>query len=241
MWGRATALILAALLLGGCATKRDLRDLQTEIDGMRASQAQMLEQIREQNAMILDSLANQGLRMRGDFGNRLTGIERQLVQVQELAGQGQNQLSQLREQIRSREVADAVPVGGAVPSGPPEEVYNASLDALRRGSLSTARSGFEEFLRAFPQHPLAADAQFYIGETYEQGQDLQRALEAYSRVLELYPASARAPSALYQAGLIEIERGNPDRARTLLNQLVSAYPRSPEAAQATEQLSRLRG
>lgn len=237
---RVPVLLLAALLLGGCATKRDLRDLQTEIDSMRSSQLGMLERLEQQNAMMLDSLANQGLRMRGDVGNRLTAIERQLVQVQELAGQGQVQLSQMREQIRARESAMALPPTGPAPSGSPEEIYNSSVDALRRGSLSTARSGFEEFLRAYPQHPLASDAQFYVGESFEQAEDLPRALEAYGRVLELYPASAKAPAALFQAGLIEIERGNADRARTLLNQVVSAYPRSPEAEQAKERLGRLR-
>jgi tol-pal system protein YbgF len=237
---RSLGAVLLLVLLAGCATKRDLRDLRTEVEALRSSQDAMLREIQRQNAMLMDSLSSQGTRMRGDMNNRLNAVERQLVQIQELTGQGQAQLAQMREQIRAREAAAAAGAfGGPTAAGSPDELFNTSLATLRRGSLATARSGFEEFLRTFPQHALAADAQFHIGETYQEAKDLPRALEAYARVLELYPASTTAPTALYRAGLIEVERGNRDRARTMFTQVTSAYPRSAEAPLAKEQLSKL--
>lgn len=237
-------LLLAAVLLpllGGCATKRDLRDLRVEIDSLRTGQAEAMRDIQRQNGQILDSLSAQNTRMRGDISNRFTDMDRQLVQIQELTGQGQRRLSELREQINRREeagVAEGV-AAAPQPTGSPEEVFNTALAALRRGSHTTARAGFEEVVRSHPEHALAAEAQFHIGESYQEGRDPTRAVEAYGRVLERYPNAPKAPTALYRTGIIELERGNRDRARTMLNQVVTAYPRSVEAPLAREQLQRL--
>jgi tol-pal system protein YbgF len=234
-------LAVAALLptLAACATKRDLRDLRVEVDSLRQQQAMILRDIQQQNRQILDSLVAQNTRMRGDFANRFTDVDRQLVQIQELTGQSQRRLNELREQVSRREETFGPGTGGASPAGDPEEMYNAALAALRRGSHGTARAGFEEFLRQFPQHQLASEAQFHIGESHQEGGEPVRALEAYGRVLEVYPNAPKAPTALYRAGVIESERGNREAARTMFNQVVTAYPRSVEAPLARQQLQRL--
>jgi tol-pal system protein YbgF len=244
MMGRLLALAVVLATTAGCATKRDLRDLRDEMSSMRAAQESLLQQIQRQNSAILDSLSTQDVRLRGDLTNQLLQMDRQLVQIQELTGQGQQQLSQLREAVRQREEAfRSGDVGGGqqgAAAGDPEELFSTAQAALERGSLSTARSGFEEFVRSFPQHPRAAEAQLAVGQAFEQANEPARALQAYSRVLELYPNSTRAPTALYRAALIEVGRNNRDAARTMLNQITAAYPRSPEAAEATRQLQRLR-
>jgi tol-pal system protein YbgF len=243
---RWTVVALLPLLATGCATKRDLRDLRQE---MQTGREEMVRELRRQNEILLDSLNRQDIRNRGDMANRFLQLERQLVQIQELTGQGQQRLADLREQMnaRAREAAAAAeaapnpPQGSAsaAAAGDPQELFNTSLAALRRGSQTTARAGFTEFLRLFPQHPLASDAQFHVGESFADANDPERALQAYARVIEQYPNAAKAPTALYRAGLLEVQRGNRAQARTLFNQVVRAYPRSTEAVSAREQLQTL--
>jgi tol-pal system protein YbgF len=249
---RHAATLLVFPLLAGCfATKQDVEELRTEIQMSRSAQEQSLQQLIRRTQAMLDSLADQNARMRGDIANRLVQIERQLVQIQELSGQSQNQLADLRRQINERaeearraaEAAQQNDAGGqggdntAAPAGDAQELYDAALGAYRRGSMSTARTGFQEFLRSAPQHRLAADAQFYVGETYAR--EPERAIEAYDRVLELYPTSARAPTALLRIGKLEAGRGNRTQARARFNELVRAYPRSTEATEARTELARL--
>ncbi len=252
---RLIAAALLPLLAAGClATKRDLQDLRTEMQAQRSSEEAMLRDVLRRMEAMMDSLGDQEVRTRGDFNNRLSAIERQLVQIQELTGQGQRQLNQLREEIARRDeearrqaAAEAAARRDSAAGGDgggdavnPQETYDAALAALRRGSAAAARAGFEEFLEAAPGHRLAADAQFYIGESYATGRDPARAVTAFERVVELYPTSARAPAALLRIGRIELERGNRTAARTRFNRVVSAYPRSPEAAEAQRELTRLR-
>jgi len=123
----------------------------------------------------------------------------------------------------------------------PRELYRAALQQYRRGSFATARSGLDEFLAENPEHELAPDARFYVAETYAEEDDLDRALEEYARVLQLYPGSNRAPAALFKSGRIELERGNIDDARQFFRRVVRGYPDSDEAALARDRLERLGG
>jgi tol-pal system protein YbgF len=246
---RLLALALS-LPMVGCATKKDVQMLSTEVDAMRASQQQtqqaLVQEIRRQTELLMDSVSAKDVRLRGDLLNRIAALDRQLVQIQELTGQSQQTLATLRQEARQREeaaraaAAAADTLGGSTDAptvGSADELYSTARDALQRGSLTTARAGFEEFVRSYPRDARAADAQLSVGETYEKGKDQAKALDAYQKVLELYPNSSRAPTALLRAAKIEQDRGNGDRSRSMLNQLTTAYPKSPEAADAKKLLS----
>lgn len=247
-------LLIAALLpfAAGCvATKQDVEELRLDMAAQRAQQDSLFRTLIARTEAMLDSLSDQNVRLRGDFANRLLAIDRQLVQIQELSGQNQAQLAGLRQQIEqsateARRAQDAAAAaardgvdGGEEEGGDPQELYDAALGALRRGSVGTARTGFEEFLRANPQHRLAADAQYNIGQSYEQGREPANAVTAYGRVVELYPTSSRAPAALLRMGRLELGRGNRTQARTHFNAIVQRFARSPEAADARTELQRM--
>lgn len=247
-------LLVAALLpfAAGCvATKQDVEELRLDMAAQRAQQDSLFRTLIARTEAMLDSLSDQNVRLRGDFANRLLAIDRQLVQIQELSGQNQAQLAGLRQQIeqsatearRAQEASAAAArdgaEGGDEEGGDPQELYDAALGALRRGSVGTARSGFEELLRASPQHRLAPDAQYNIGQSYEQGREPANAITAYARVVELYPTSPRAPAALLRMGRLELGRGNRTQARTHFNAVVSRYARSTEAGEARTELQRM--
>ncbi|HEV7588465.1 MAG TPA: tetratricopeptide repeat protein [Longimicrobium sp.] len=118
-----------------------------------------------------------------------------------------------------------------------DEAYDAAMGAYRRGSLSTAREGFQEFLRIAPSDARAPDAQFYVGESYARDPDA--AIAAYQRVVERWPSSPRASAALLRIAKLEIARGDRTEARAHLNQILRSYPRSDEADEARTQLDRL--
>jgi TolA-binding protein len=240
MRSRLLLLTLGALLLSGCATKRDMRNLQTQVDSLRISQAAMLRTIQQQNQTLLDSVTVQNLRARGDVLNQLYRMDQQLVQIQELTGQGQQRLAELREQMRTREEALRSGDGMAPSAESAQELYDASLASLQRGSHATARAGFEELIRAFPRDPLAPMAQLQVGESFAAAGDMTRALEAFARVGELYPMAPAAATALYRRAEIELSRNNRDRARTLFTEVTTAFPNSPEATRARSELQRLR-
>src|SRR6266704_6659229 len=187
---RRSALALTLGLLSGCALKGDVRKVELQVEALRADQAKGDEARSAERDTILaavrllqQALATQQaylVQMRGDLRTELLSVQQQLVSVQELTGQSQQRLTELRSRIeaRNQQQDNAGPSGGAGaggapvgpsgnPAGPgPDQMYDLSLQQYRRGSLATARLGFREFLRVFPTHEHAADALFYVGETW---------------------------------------------------------------------------
>lgn len=257
------SLAAAVLVLGACASSGALeqteRTLVDELREVRAGQDSLRAELERTRRLVLDSLeARQGRQLtgQGELGRRLDRMEQELGRIAALVGATQRQISQLGEQVVAGGAADAG--GGPAPAGAdtaastpdtaaaegdaePGPLYEASLQQFRRGSYGTARSGLQEFLSRFPDHELAPDAQFYVAESWAQADEPAEALEAYGRVVELFPDSRRAASALYKSGRIELERGNTEDARIFFSRVVEGYPDSPEASLARDRLEGLGG
>jgi len=253
-----SACVVALGLAAGCALKGDVRKVELQVQTLQADLAKSDAARAAERDTILAAvrLLQQALsaqqaylvQMRGDLRTELLSVQQQLVSVQELTGQSQQRLTELRSRIESRaqQPDPGVPSTGSPvgpsgnPAGPgPDQMYDLSLQQYRRGSLATARLGFREFLRVFPTHERAPDALFYIGESFEQAAP-DSAAAVYDQVVKTYAKSPRAPSALYKQGLLAEQRGDKTTARNFYSRVIATYPRSPEADLARQNQQRLK-
>lgn len=247
---RVAVIGLAALVTGGCATKGDVTDLRMELmaqtEADRAQRDSLISEIAALRSVLLDSLTVQQRRDitgRVDLQRQIQDLNTALNQLLALTGETQRQLARLEsggaltvpEDTGGPVAAD----GQASESAGAQDLYDAANRQFRRGSYETARAGFDEFLRLYPNHALAPDAQFFRAETLAESDDPDSALTEYARVLELYPSSRRAPTALYKSGQIEAARGNVDAARTFFDRVIQGYPDSDEVELARRELDRL--
>src|SRR5437867_3029006 len=173
-----SAFVLTLGLAAGCALKGDVRKVELQVQGLQADLAKSdAARAAERDTILLEvrrlqqALATQQaylVQMRGDLRTELISVEQQLVAIQELTGQSQQRLTELRSRLETRSQQpdpNAVPVGpSGNPAGPgPAQMYDAALQQCRRGGTATARQGFREFLRVFPTHERAPDAFYYVG------------------------------------------------------------------------------
>lgn len=240
--------------LAACVTKGDVQGVQDDLalfkaetarrDSARA--AQLNEVIRVQQR-IMDSLTTSRRavgQLRGDLASDLYNIQQQLVQLQELTGQSQQRLSELRTQLEARgeQIAATAPGDttrpGAASAASADQMYEASLAQLRRGSTSTARLGLREMLRVYPNSPRAGDAVYFIGQSFA-AENPDSAAVYYDQVVQKYPTSSRAGSALYNLGLLAERRKETKKARDAYQRVVQKYPQSDEAALARDRLKAL--
>ena len=254
----ARPFVLALGLTAGCALKGDVRRVELQVEALRVERAradsQRASEIDTVRALLRTAqeklTAQQAylVQLRGDMKTDLLAVQQQLVSVQELTGQSQQRLTELRSRIESRaqQPDPGMPAGGnpvgasGNPAGPgPDQMYDVSLQQYRRGSLATARLGFREFLRVFPTHERAPDALYYVGESFEQSAP-DSAAAVYDQLMKTYPTSPRAPSALYKQGLLAEKRGDKATARTFYGRVIASYPRSPEAELARQNQQRLK-
>lgn len=257
----AVRLLYGVAALAACATKGQVRLLEGELRAMRIETARRdsvraaaLAAIISLEQRIIDSLAagrealrTLDVRLQGD----LTDVQRQLVQVQELTGQSQQRLTQLKAQIDARaEQAEAAgmtaPVtrpdsamrpGPAAPTA--DQMYQSARNQQNRGALGTARMGYQELLKTYPAHPLVPDALFYIGESFG-AEAPDSAVVYYTQVITRHKSSPRASTALFRLGRLEEGRRNATAARAYYERLVRDYPTSDDADLARDRLKTLR-
>jgi tol-pal system protein YbgF len=284
---RIRLLASAALVaVGACASRNDIRILQSDLQVMRieANQADSMRRV-QLDAVIaslghtqdsLRSMHAQLFKFQGDVRGELYALGQQLIQVQELTGQSQRRLQELRASMEQRAPDVAAPVTSpqsAVPSGQPQstqpqtrpqpstavapstvpqnaapdaqtpgpnQLFQLSLDQLRRGSAVAARAGFQDLLRQYPTADVAPEAQYYIAQSYETEGSIASADSAYALVVSKYPQSPRAPSALYKRALALQAQGKVQAARAALDLVIRNYPRSDEAVLARDRLRTLK-
>ncbi len=126
------------------------------------------------------------------------------------------------------------------PAETAEVVYGRAFDALKAAKYPEAIAGMADFLVRFPSHPLADNAQYWLGQAHYVTRDYAKAVEAFAAVGTSSPDTSKAPDALLKKGLAESELGRTEAARATLNEVIRRYPQNDAARLAREQLSRLR-
>jgi tol-pal system protein YbgF len=251
MQGRLFLIPAAALAAAGCfASKSDIALLQDEIRTMRAvqSRADSAQRVRSDSVLFLmrrhtDSVRALSQRF-GAFQANVSGelfeMGKQLITIQELAGMSSKRIMDLRSSMEERSQSQPSPTdtGGGAPG--PAQLFQLSFDLLRRGSFASARAGFEDLLKRYPDFEEASAALLYIGQSFEQERRTAEADSVYGLVVTRYPRSKDAPTALYKYGISQLNQSKNAAGRTALQRVVREYPSSTEAELARDRLRTIR-
>jgi tol-pal system protein YbgF len=119
---------------------------------------------------------------------------------------------------------------GPKAAGNPEQEYAAALATYRAREHGQAVIDFMDFIAKYPKHPLAGNAQYWIGEAYWAQRDYRQALVEFEKVFEHGPA--KAPDALLKIGLCHLRLNDVARAQQAWQRVVDEYPKSESAAMA---------
>jgi tol-pal system protein YbgF len=130
--------------------------------------------------------------------------------------------------------------GGQVAVGTsPNRLYDMAYSNYTSGLWDLTIDGFNAFIRSFPKHDLADDAQVYIGNAYLQDGKNDKAVEAYDLAIRTYPGGNAIPEAYYKKGLALKNLRQVDLARQAWDYVVKTYPDSTAALLAKQQLQQL--
>jgi TolA-binding protein len=136
----------------------------------------------------------------------------------------------------------------------PQDIYQAAYIDFSKGSYPLAVAGFREFLRRYPDHPLAGAAQYWIGEAHfsmaraftnagqadKATEALEQAVQEFRKVQANYARSDKAATALYKEALALLDLKQPAVAQARLQYLVDNFPQAEEAPLARERLAALK-
>lgn len=131
--------------------------------------------------------------------------------------------------------ADATGADGTDPDGQ----YQAAFEALREGRYSDSARQFSGFVRHHPEHELADNALYWLGESHYVTQNYETALETFRELIQRYPDGDKIADAELKIGYCLYELGQPGDARLALESVIERYPESTVSRLAQSRLRAL--
>jgi tol-pal system protein YbgF len=74
-----------------------------------------------------------------------------------------------------------------------EQLYHDAFKLLQDGDYAGAERAFKTFVQRNPQHALAGNAQYWLGETYYARRDYQNAMVAFAEGYKVYKTQPQGP------------------------------------------------
>jgi len=108
----------------------------------------------------------------------------------------------------------------------PREAFDAGVAYIRQKDYAAAEQTFRDFLQRFPSDRLAADANYWLGESLFNRRQYQDAAEAYLVVTTKYETASRAPDALLRLGQSLAAIRQKEMACASFAEVGRKYPRS---------------
>ncbi len=128
------------------------------------------------------------------------------------------------EQPQTASASPALPPQAAS-AGNPRELYETAYGYLLQQDYGAAEVAFDEFLRRYPQDRLAADAQYWLGETLYVQRRYKPAGQAFLAVIERHKQSAKVPNSLLKLAQSLDQLGQKDCG--IFSELDGRYPNAP--------------
>jgi len=121
--------------------------------------------------------------------------------------------------------AQQASVQPAKPSTPREQ-YQQARKMLITGDFDRAETALKTFLADNPKDPLAANARYWLGETYYVRGDFVQAAETFFANYQSDPKGAKAPDGLLKLGMALANLDKKREACAVLGKLLKEYPKA---------------
>lgn len=259
---------LAALLLAGvsgCASRDDMDTLQRDMEEVKNRMYRMEKEI---GSIRVETKEGANNTLKG-FNTEMEALRKEIADLQaaqdvtrvdlqalsgkvddarQFAAKPLEDMNLLKEDTDRRLLAlEGKVAGEAKPAveqpaadQSAETMYQGGMDAFKSGNMKQAREIFSKFTGLYPKHDLAANAHFWIAETFYQEKNLEQAILEYQEVIKNFPKKDKAPAAMYKQAMAFKGLGDDKSAKYVYKKLIQDYPNSEEAKKAKDQLKVLK-
>ncbi len=132
------------------------------------------------------------------------------------------------------EPKEDAPKAEADKSGTAEALFAKADAAFKAKKYEESRQYYSEFVTTFKKHPNTSSAIFWVGESAYNLQDYGKAVLAYQEVIEKYKSSPKYKAAILKQGMAFYKIGKDKAGRAVLEDLISRFPKDPEATRAKQ-------
>lgn len=126
------------------------------------------------------------------------------------------------------------PSPGTLPEGSVSDQYNYAFGLVKQADYPAAEEALKNFIRQHPNDPLAASAQYWLGETYYQRASYAEAASAFAEGYKRYPKGAKAADELLKLGMSLARANQKQNACVAFEQLDHEFPNPSNAIKERE-------
>jgi len=208
-------------------------DFQAELDGLRVDLQSMQGRTGDQER-INDELRQDLTLLRDELSLQVADHEQRLAKLDA----GLAAASSAPPAVTPPPAAVAAPPAVTTPAGESAPgLYDRALKKIREEQdFAAGRELMEAFLKRYPQHDLAVNAAYWVGETYYAEKNYEQAILQFEEIIQKYGDHPKVASAMLKQALAFESTGDQATARLLLQRVIERYPLSDEAGKAKQKL-----
>ncbi|MHA7776467.1 tol-pal system protein YbgF [Roseibium sp. M-1] len=120
-------------------------------------------------------------------------------------------------------------IANVIGSGDPRTDYDQAYSLAVNGDYSAAEQGFRTFLENYPDDQLAANAQYWLGESLLAQQNYREAADAFLKTYTDHPGNAKSPDSLLKLGVSLHGLGEAEAACATFSELLNKFPNAAPA------------
>lgn len=204
--------------------RRGTADIQATIESTKVDN-QVLTGKLDDVALLAKKPAEDIALLREDMERRLKAVEERMTKLEK----GFEDLQKKGSEAKGKELEQT-----------PDALYQKALDTFRAGDPAKAREMFSRFIELYPQHDLAANAHYWLGETFYSEKKFDQAILEFQQLIKNYPKKEKVPAAMLKQAMAFRELGDVKSARYVLKKLMEQYPSTEEAQRAKERLKEMK-
>ena len=211
-------------------------DFQAELDGLRVDLQSMQGRTGDQER-INDELRQDLTLLRDELSLQVADHEQRLAKLDA----GMAAASAAPPAVSPSPTPAVAPPVATTPAGESApELYDRALKKIREEQdFDAGRELMEAFLKRYPEHDLAVNAAYWIGETYYAEKNYEQAILQFEEIIQKYGDHPKVASAMLKQALAFESTGDQATAKLLLQRVIERYPLSDEAGKAKQKLQTL--
>jgi tol-pal system protein YbgF len=204
------------VLLSGCAvTKQDIDDINARLETQEQKIAH-LEELINQFSATPEATQEQDMQI----VNQLQALNNRLSVLE--TNSGSRNIQPNRDYVKPTiTVVDASSDKGSTDI---VALYQEARNHYQTKDYPVAIRTFQSIIEQAPNHDLAGNAQYWIGESYYALADFSAARMAFQHVQENYPNSNKFVDSQLKIAMTWIQQNKKDQARSILQAIKRDFP-----------------
>ncbi|MCG8635477.1 MAG: tol-pal system protein YbgF [Desulfobacterales bacterium] len=178
-----------------------------------------------------DPAADDDIRGGTASGSDVKGKETHIENLEEKIVLLENKVNTLESQVAGQKK-----IVYTVEYSDPAQLYKEARTLLLAKEIDNAADLFSTFAKKHPDHALADNAMYWLGECHYTKGNYKTAVTVFKDLVKKYPRAEKVPDAMLKTGYAYLSMDDINRASHFLTKVIKKYPFSPAAEKAQVKL-----